>query len=358
MKKYLTIIEPTIDFAENLLTDAISKRLRSDVPMAITLSGGLDSSTIYTLIKERLNANISPFTFIHPGSPTDELHIVEQLIKDYDDKLTTVTTDHESGIKDFEESLKYLEFPIWNLSAIAYLEMYKQIHNRGIKVILEGHGSDEQLGGYSFMIYPAVLEMYKRKKYLSALQLINIIHTTDNPALDQTQPIQKIALNILKMILSAKPQKDFNQCIKDTWNYNILPMVLRTFDRLPMRSSIESRSPFLDYRVVEFFKKMPTEYKVSSIGSKAILREILKKYNKECVYKNRAKMGFALDVNSFIKVKSNQDYLHNLIKNFQTNNFDDLKIKALNNMENSDWSDVGLVWKLASISYINKIYKI
>lgn len=57
-------------------------------------------------------------------------------------------------------------------------------------------------------------------------------------------------------------------------------------------NSIELRTPFLDYRVLEFLLKLPIEYKINKIGSKAILREILKKYKIDFVYKNKIKRGF------------------------------------------------------------------
>lgn len=363
----------TVSYYENLLTDAIKLRHRSDVPVCITLSGGLDSTTIYTLMKEKINSNLKPFTFLHPGSPTDESSKVFRLAQDYNDEVITIQSDQNKGIDDLREALYFLEFPIWNPSAIAYLDMYKGIHNKGFKVAIEGHGSDEQLGGYPYMIEAAWRESMIKGKFLQAHDLYKIYEMTLNPALNQTAGNSKnnlknylYMLKILTKLSVArfiKPSKinylNFQSVLDDSFHYKILPIVLRSFDRLSMSQSIESRSPFMDFRLVEFTRALPLINKVNKIGGKAILREILKKYKKDYLYQNKIKMGFASDLPSFFNNEKTKEALKKYISSFGFKGHENLKDKALKkiNGEKISWADTEPIWKVASLEIIKNLYE-
>jgi asparagine synthase (glutamine-hydrolysing) len=133
----------TITAFEDLLTDALRLRHRADVPICITLSGGLDSTTLYVLAKEKLQSQIQPFVFAHPGAATDESGRAIALARTYGDEPIVVTSAPTTGPETLLSALRHLEFPIWNPSAVAYLDMYRAIKARGYTVVIEGHGSDE-----------------------------------------------------------------------------------------------------------------------------------------------------------------------------------------------------------------------
>jgi asparagine synthetase B (glutamine-hydrolysing) len=125
-----------------------------------------------------------------------------------------------------------------------------------------------------------------------------------------------------------------------------------------MNSSIESRAPFMDYRIVEVFKKLPLEYKVSNIGNKAILREILKRYNKRYIYEDKEKMGFASDIPKFFNNIENKEIAKRYIESFDMSIFSSHQ-KSASEVINKDiieWSDVFEMSKVLLISIINKKY--
>lgn len=349
----------TLEFTEDLLCDAISKRLRADVPLCITLSGGLDSATIYTLIRERLKKNITAFTFRHPGSATDEFDKVLELVGSYNDTVISVQSDHQNSCEQVNEALGYLEFPIWNLSALAYMDMYKEIRKKGFIVALEGHGADEQLGGYPDSVRSAVFEYLCRLNIKEAVSIYHVLSETNNPGLKQKNTFVRFAGSFLKnMVLRGKFDISFQASVEDMFEYRILPIVLRAFDRLAMRSSVESRLPFMDFRLVEFFREMPLKYKVSKLGSKSILRSILKKYNKPVIYKDKRKMGFSYDLPAFFAVAQNRDYMRQEVDKFDMKNYSGLKEKALVNISknNLGWRDTECIWKSASLAVVNDMY--
>ncbi len=309
--------QKTLDFTEDLITDAIDKRLRSDVPVCLTLSGGIDSTTIYTLIKERLNRKIDLFTFSLPGSPYDETEKVINLVSPYKDKLNLISETDSPDIKQVYDDVKDVEFPIWSISTRAYKKIYQSISNRGYKVILEGHGSDEQLGGYPHMIDSAVYEDIYSFKLISAFKNLLIKRSTETEEVSQKRnTILSFFFFLLRSIRKFKKNMSFNDSLSWTFNYKTLPIVLRAFDRLPMIYSIESRSPFMDYRLVEFFKELPKKYKVSSLGNKSILREILKKYGKSFIYEDKIKLGFASDVDRFFSDDKIRTESIKILKNY------------------------------------------
>jgi len=351
----------TLDFAETLLSDAIDKRLRADVPVCITLSGGLDSTTIYTLCRERLKKDIKAFTFSHPGSGIDEYGKVNKLTASYNDTFHCVKSEYEQGYKEVEEALYYLEFPIWNISGIAYMNIYKAVRDKGFVVVLEGHGSDEQLGGYPYMIRSAVFEYIRNINFKDAAKIYKVLNETNNPYLYQKNSLLLLGSYFIKnVIFKRKLDVSFAKTIKEAFDYKVLPRILRTFDRLTMKNSVESRSPFMDYRIVEFFSKMPLRYKVSELGSKAILRQILRKYNKEFLYKNKAKIGFACDLHAFFEVKENKEYMRGKIVKFNLKRYNWLKKKALQNIakDNLSWIATEPICKIASLSIMEEFYGI
>jgi|APSaa5957512535_1039671.scaffolds.fasta_scaffold20981_2 asparagine synthase (glutamine-hydrolysing) len=352
----------TVDFVEELLTDAIDKRLRADVPVCITLSGGLDSSVIYTLIKDNLKRHIQPYTYTHPGSPTDEFYKVSKLVEKYNDFVCCVSADTSISVRDLEESLYFLEFPTWNPSSVAYMDMYKSIAKGGYKVVIEGHASDEILGGYSYVIRSAVFEYIKSFDFKKAKEVIDVLNATNNKNIANKITIPRlIGAYIRNMLKGEKYNKSFQSGIDRLFDYKILPIVLRTFDRLTMRSSVESRSPFMDYRIVEVMKALPIEYKISKIGNKAILREILKKHGKEVIYKDQAKMGFSANLpemfnSSDFRTLFKESLLNSPYERRYSSIFK--QAKKISNQEVIGWAESGTLWKAASLSMINKMYRL
>jgi len=358
---------------EDLLTDAIAIRHRSDVPVCITLSGGLDSTTLYVLAKERLQSKIKPFVFSHQGAQTDESDRAIQLAQKYNDEPIVVSSRPEQSVHSLTTALRHLEFPIWNPSAIAYLDMYESIQEHGYKVVIEGHGSDEQLGGYPYMIEAAWKQALLQGKWTFAKTIFRVWRQTNNPALDQpdsqTTTTRKEAWlmgkglfrGFVKALIWPHKRKylDFDRLVRESFDYKILPIVLRAFDRLSMAKSLESRCPFMDYRVVEFLRRMPLEYKVSELGSKAILREILKKYGHPEIYQNKSKMGFASDLPALFKSQSVRSVFTEAIDDFSIAGYEQQKAQAESTMQKPElgWADIDKIWKVAALSLTIKQYE-
>ncbi len=353
--------DKTRQFVEDLLADAIDIRMRSDVPICLTLSGGIDSTTIYTLIKERFNREISLFTFSHPNSSTDEYTIVDRLVKEYGDKLYIIDAGEVNTFDEVKKDLSLVEFPIWGVSTRAYSEVYKAIKQRGIKVVIEGHGSDEQLAGYPYMVKSAFYDYLKSLNFTKAYEILQLSNQTANPEFDRlSNTLLEFIKGGVKLLVRKKGIRFFQENIEWTFNFKILPIVLRAFDRLSMGASIESRSPFMDYRLVEVFKKLPLQYKINKIGNKAILREILKKYNKSYIFENKKKMGFSSDLVKFFNDSQNKAVAKEYIEKFNLNDFLKERDAAMEIIQKDviEWKDTFDLSKVILVSMINEFYGI
>lgn len=284
-----------IDEFEERLLDSISLRIRSDVPICMTLSGGLDSTVIYTLIKERLGIPIHIFTYDLPNSGDSELELVKSLTNKYGDQLTVISeSDSREGItrKSLQADLEDTEFPIWSFSSRAYKQIYKCIHEKGFRVVIEGHGADEILGGYPYLIRAIALEGFYRKNLISGLRALGCYQAS----LGNEFEIKKFVKDAYAFRLNSKNALEgqlFDAEIRKVTTQTILPTVLRTFDRLSMRYSIESRAPFMDYRFIEYCSSIRGIDLISRMGAKAPLRRILRKYGNSKVGNNPKKLGFS-----------------------------------------------------------------
>lgn len=277
------------EYFENLLIDSIRLRNIADVDVGITLSGGLDSSLIYVLAKEKLGKDYKIFTYSNASESLDEYKTVQRLTKEYGDTLNKIE-NCEDSMENFIESLKYLNAPIWAASHVGYYNVYKKIKENNIKVILEGHGADESLGGWPWALGQAVGQAFRERKFRLSWDIYETQQKTWNIGLNQKA--NNNFRNYLKLIKKYNHKNCFSKLLTNLFTKTVLPINLRCFDRLSMANNIESRSPFLDYRIVEFLRHLPIEYKVNKVGNKAILRSILLKYNKDYIVQNKVKQGY------------------------------------------------------------------
>jgi asparagine synthase (glutamine-hydrolysing) len=292
----------SIEKYEDLLTSAIERRLISDAPVCISLSGGLDSTSIYTLINERLDTKIHAFTCTHETTETNEEPRVQKLVDYYGSNLTKVESKFPAAesLASIERSVLATEYPIWSISALDYDALYKSMSAKGFKVALEGHGADEFLSGYGYMMRQMIVDQFRAFKFKDAVTLQRYLMQVE-PNMLQNGALLFLKFSIGNILSSMGIKGDIRSSFNtrlDACNKDILPMVLRCFDRLSMKNSIESRAPFMDVNLVEASLGLDAKYMLSEQGGKTVLREILKKYGHSEIASYKKKLGFASDLNS------------------------------------------------------------
>lgn len=345
----LTFNENVERFSE-LFLQSIKYRLRSDVEVGTCLSGGLDSSSLVSFASKKFDKRFHTFSAVWPGEKCDESYFVEKVNNKYQCFSNSFTPDLDNILEVIDKEIWYQEIPLPGSSLLAQWFVMEKAKEYNIKVLLDGQGADEILSGYPFYLPVYINEMiYSLKwnelfKYYSSLHKNNynlkwFIHFQKyrfiSPYRKAVHPIKKIFSN--KYIFSAK-HSNRSKCVslpkylKDQIERATLPSLLHFEDRNSMAHSVESRVPFLDYSLLEFSVNIPTEQKIQGALTKVILREAMKDYLPEEVYKRTDKIGFSTPIehNFFNKDGKLYNYCLDSIKKSELNQMDLIELNGIN----------------------------
>ncbi len=246
-----------------LLDDSIKLRFRADVPVGFNVSGGLDSSGLLALVN-RLDEgeNIEAFTFYTGDDRYDELPWVEGLIAHTGNPLTKVKLEVNHLAQLAEEMTLQQDEPYGGVPTVAYGELFKEAKARGVKVLLDGQGMDEQWAGYDYYTKNSnsVIQGVSKSPFRTSVLSEEFFAKAEKPV--YPTPFNDRVLNLQ---------------YRDLF-YTKIPRALRFNDRVSMQASTELREPFLDYRLVEFAFAQPLAYKINNGVQKYVLRSIVSEY--------------------------------------------------------------------------------
>ncbi len=264
----------------SLLADSIKLRFRSDVPVGINLSSGLDSNSIYHYALKVTKGNLHAFSMCSECDDYNECEIIERFLSNEQKKIWhTSIISHEDVFKRARNLTMNQDQPFGGVPTISYDEMIKSAKNSGIVVLLEGQGVDELLAGYAY--------------YLDAESSVSL--SQDSSGLVYRNVIKRDFIEKhkeRKEISFPAPfdSKLLNAQYRDLM-FTKLPRVLRFNDHATMFYGRELRLPFLDYRIIEFCFSLPEEYKIMGQEQKVLLRDSMSGIIPERV-KNTKKKGF------------------------------------------------------------------
>lgn len=346
---------------EEILLDSLKLRSDVTVPFGITLSGGIDSSLLYVLLKEKLKLNCPTFTYGQITTEYNESQKAAQLCKEYQDTVNVISPSKENW-DSFVKYASHLSSPHWLLTETGAGNLFAKIKQNNIKVILEGNGPDEYLGGYEFTLLTAARDEIAYGRYQSAYDIIKISSKTLTKGTKHRDTDSEIFYKLISQ--NTIDRRNCFQNLNDKlFREFTFPENVKFTDRLTMASSLESRSPYLDHRLIEFSRIIPTYYKVNKLGNKAILRKILLKYGKYNIVKNKVKQGFLADDKHFInKYKSNflellysvkgSNDIHIYLENKNTINY------LINSLKenNTTLQDNIYIYKIAFFELMKQIY--
>jgi asparagine synthase (glutamine-hydrolysing) len=251
-----------------LLQDAVRLRFRSDVPVGVCLSGGLDSSTLAALLKEVFGTDQSIHTYhFATGDPRyDETPWVRRLLADlrYPLNISYLAARQIPALA--EEAIGFQEEPFGGLPTLAMIQLFKEARRAGTIVLLDGQGLDEQWAGYDYYAQasPPVTS--------GALPVQGALNGTQNPAC------------LAEEFRSRRTQSRYPEPFEDRLQnmryrdlrFTKLPRALRFNDRASSQASCELREPFLDYRLVELAFRQPARRLIRNGQHKALLRDIVR----------------------------------------------------------------------------------
>ncbi|MDQ6801197.1 MAG: asparagine synthase (glutamine-hydrolyzing) [Acidobacteriota bacterium] len=325
--------EERVEAFRELFVDAVRLRLRADVRPTVTLSGGLDSSSIYAaaqlLHRQKLAVTatdarpvqVSAALVTFPGSVIDETAFAFRVAEHFGERVDQVKVNPDDFRSLVERATWHQEALVWNVSVVVYHEFYRQLAKAGTRLVVEGHGADELLAGYANFAEDAVQQRVRSLRFLSAWSASQAASRTRNPLLGHRSrsPLFKIAAAVVRALF-PKPRRHDARSIIDRnlltgsappphfaadmpeltplkralyagFHSNLLPTVLRVNDRATMASGVESRAPFLDYRLVCFAFSIP-EDDILGGWTKRILREAMQPFLPADIVWRKKKFGF------------------------------------------------------------------
>lgn len=334
----------------DLLRDAVRLRFRSDVPVALLQSGGIDSSVICTIVNDEIDSQrlgmetVTAFTATHPGHAFCESEPVRELMKTCP-KIESVelSPDGDTLAVDFSDYVRAMQEPMGSAASYAHWHLMKEVRSQGIKVVINGQGADEALAGYG--------------QYIRGYRVLDLLQTRPSAALLEARAIRRnmpwgyasLAAQTVKSMFGRRTvsrirarhiersfsvlkdsfkqsQRDYLPDLAMAWDgQNLdrhlrgqlqdygLNQILHYEDQSAMSQGIEIRSPFVDYRLMEFAFALPDESKFSGGITKKILRQGFSRRVPDSIINSKVKLGFAIPFADWMQRPALQGLVRKLV---------------------------------------------
>lgn len=303
--------KPKADDIRELFVDAVRVRLRSDVPVGIMLSGGLDSSAILAAAKQVATGNLRALSVVSRDPATSEEPFIDRMVAHTGCDITKIQSDDDPVRlwDDLSDANWHIEYPLSSFSSLAHRAIIKRARDQGLIVLLTGQGADEQLGGYNKFLYFYLQDRLKSGHFAGPLSMLTgcvrqgtilsefslsqakryipflrgrLSRTWRGPALDGVS------------LLESGLRSSYEEREWADLRFFSLPALLTYEDRLSMSWSCEMRPPFLDYRLVEAFARVPPEAKLVKGWTKHIFREAMRDLLPPEIVWRKDKKGYTL----------------------------------------------------------------
>ena len=324
--------EAACEHFRELLVDSIRLRMRSDVPVGTTLSGGIDSSTIVSLLRSFHDGEHHAFTAQFDEAAYDESAVAADLADQLDLQHHRVRAEPGDFIGTLADIVHHLDgptpspaiFPLWNIM--------KDMRTH-VVVALEGQGADELLGGYYSRYAPAAILDAARAGHWG--QAGSQLRALLAPGRTAFQSPLRAALELGRAMVPGA-HRWFRRLRGDEAVYaglmargpdkqrdrpdaprhdellaaelrrsheGSLTTLLQYGDGISMAHSIESRLPFLDYRLVEFVFSLPGDFKIRDGKGKVLLRDAVRGHVPDSVVQERPKLGFVVPIREWFRTR-------------------------------------------------------
>ncbi|MFT3682648.1 MAG: asparagine synthase (glutamine-hydrolyzing) [Ferruginibacter sp.] len=334
--------EKAIERFTELFTTSVKRRLRSDVVIGTSLSGGLDSSAIAATVQSILGKNkkLSTFSAVFPGFDKDESAYIKSMNEKFQLSNFKIIPDADGLIKEFETVFYHQEEPFQSASIYAQYKVFEEAKKQNIKVLLDGQGADEILAGYYKYIHWYIQQLISRKKYKSASKERKLFQENKAPFnwgiknyfatyLPAHAAIHLEKNEYQKIIHHPHLRRDFVRSMQgkelegiykpvitklnDILYYNTvllgLEELLRFADRNSMAHGREVRLPFLSHELVEFIFLLPAEFKIKDGSTKWLLRKAMEKQLPSSITWRKDKIGFEPPQKLWLQDKRLQEYI-------------------------------------------------
>ncbi len=371
----------------DILKDAVRLRMRSDVPFGAYLSGGVDSSSVVALMTEFSNKPVKTFALGYEDELKNkeaDLYHARRVAKYYHTEHYEYIMSHQELIDDIGAIIESFDQPFSGTISTYFLS---KLITKHVKVALSGDGADELFGSYLShrtaspmyhykKLYEKVLDgslsdaekklfdpcdtgflenLYSRTKGDEVLWRHQLYYFTDQDKEDLLSDHFKSRINGLNTLsllegyfkdLSAKDP--LNRILEMEWNTQFPDQILAFVDFLSMAHSVEVRSPFIDYRLVEFCATIPGHMKIKNGNVKDILKRSVEPILPAGITQ-RPKEGFVLPIFDWMVEKLKAYCVDVLaVERQKKHNYfnSDTVVSLLNDFTSGRKNNAGQVWNL------------
>ena len=332
----------------DVLRAAVARRLISDVPVCLSLSGGVDSSSIAALVAELHNDRMVAFTTTSAEPLGDETQNVAKLLDVYPQfELVKVPIDTENLPGIFRQIIYHMDEPFIFDSPFVRWKIAQAIHQHGFKVSITGEGADELLGGYASASPLYLLDLWKRGK--GARLATELASTLLQP--ERSWILRQFVSRLLNrgdehmrayMLESArqrgcklapndsgaallKRDVGLKEKLRSEVAAFFLPYLLSCNDKMYMAHGVESRAPFLDVEVAELFLRLAGEDLIVRGIRKFPLRNAMRGRVPDSILFDRRKIGFASPIRSQLARSEERAWVRALFEDARSSTFIDGK---------------------------------
>ncbi len=307
----------TIANVKSAFEAAVESHMVSDVPLGVSLSGGLDSSAIFAIASNLSSTPLHTYSayYEEPG-PFDERLYSDRMIQRYPAQAHQVCPQRDRLLQTLPRMIWHLEepplangvYPRWNIAEVA---------SQHVKVLLVGQGADELLAGYPHYQRNLLKDYVSHGRFLQAFKEWACHRQGRQIPFDLLRGIlNRLALSLFPLKHKSRLETVLGPMLQDlpaslpsvrrpvaheSWlneslyydtRYGILPTLLKYEDKINMAFSIEGRVPFLDHRFAALAGSLDAKAKIRNGWSKVILREAMTGLLPADVQWRRGKMGF------------------------------------------------------------------
>lgn len=323
-------IDESIDFSEAVkqsrekLVRSLDLRMRADVPLAFSLSGGVDSVSLVSLAKRELNVPVHGFTIRNSDPRYEEWELVDKVVNELKIEHTYVDLSTIGFLENLRTMISHRNTPVLTITYYVQWLLMKTISQKGYRVVIGGAGADELYTGYydHHLFYIASLNGKPRENAIELWRL-NLMRFIQNPFLSNPNLFIEepnfrdhiyLDSNLYKTFLNSKFSENFsekkyhvdllkNRMLNELFE-EIIPVIMHEEDLNAMNFSIENRSPYLDRELFETTVKFPTRLMINNGRAKAILRESVRGIAPDIVIDNARKIGFNAPIESLLDLNN------------------------------------------------------
>jgi len=319
-----------------LLFDACRLRMRSDIPMGSAVSGGLDSAAVHAAM-----AHINATEGSRPRQAESWDRAVVCLLPGWDDESVSIAKDviRDAGTQGIfhtlrpDAALDQLDDLIFHFEQVAPVPigqwmLYKGLRENDVLVSMEGHGADEAFAGFRDNPKIALLgSMQQMHSYLDAMKQIKARKNTEVLSGGLYDLVAQLPNEPVELKVGYYPGSEFIKAAPHAYRYQIweqdaadlaeldaltrmlylqfhcsrTPWILHDFETASMASGVETRAPFLDWRIICYGFSLPADAKIRDGLTKFPIRAAMKGYMPESARTRPTKVGFPLPLYAWLK---------------------------------------------------------